>query len=99
MGNFYLKGEGNPKAKLTWKKVQEIRALYDTKQKTQPELSQIYNVRQAAISKIILNKTWIDPNRVTPVKQNRGENHPFSKLTREEVVSIRELYATGELSC
>lgn len=53
-------GEGNPKAKLTWKDVREIRELYTAKIFTQVELGIIYGVVQSTIKDIVRNKTWVE---------------------------------------
>lgn len=47
-------------SKLTLKGVKEIRRLYSLKLKKQCELAEIYEVTQSVISKIILNKIWVD---------------------------------------
>lgn len=54
-------GENNPKAKLTWEKVDEIRAKFIPRKYTSLMLAKEYGVRHTCIIKIVHFKTWI-PN-------------------------------------
>ena len=51
-----LRGEQNPKAKLTLDQVAEIRARYPSE--TQAVLAREFGVRQVAISRIVRGVTW-----------------------------------------
>jgi group I intron endonuclease len=51
-------GENNPKAKLTWDKVNKIRSLFNKNKKTITELSKFYEVHYSTIVKIVGNKIW-----------------------------------------
>lgn len=53
-----LVGENNPYAKLDWSAVDEIRRLYATGEYSQGKLAVMFNVTQANIHHIVLNKTW-----------------------------------------
>jgi len=53
-----LYGERNPKAKLTTKQVQWIRAIYKHTEYTQKEIARLYGVSQSLISLIVIKKTW-----------------------------------------
>lgn len=51
-------GEKNPSAKLTWSQVKKIRARYKAGE-MQILLASEYEVSQAVISAIVLNKIWV----------------------------------------
>lgn len=53
-------GERNIKAKLTWRKVRQIRKMYQTTDISQQELADMFGVHQTAISNIVRNKGWIE---------------------------------------
>jgi hypothetical protein len=52
------KGEGNHASKLTDMQVKEIRRLYKLRTMCQREIAQRYAITQAAVSRIILRKSW-----------------------------------------
>jgi hypothetical protein len=54
----YLPGEKNGRAKLTWKKVAEIREMYFIKKLKQKEISRVFCITQPVVSRIVHNKTW-----------------------------------------
>ena len=56
--NIGFKNENNPNSKLNQKIVNIIRRAYKFKYFNQVELSRLFNVSQANISEIILNKIW-----------------------------------------
>lgn len=56
--NGHVAGEKNPKAKLTWEDVNEIREKYATDQYTQAQLAKEYNVKSGAVRRIVNYKTW-----------------------------------------
>lgn len=51
-------GERNGSAKLTWSKVDEIRAKYAAKIANQPQLAKEYGVHQTVISEIVRIEKW-----------------------------------------
>lgn len=51
-------GEKNPKAKLTWKLVEDIRSKHSSGELTIKEIAKIHGVSFQAIYKIVLNKSW-----------------------------------------
>lgn len=53
-----LSGENNPRAKLNWKKVNNIRKLFSNGF-SRTELSTKYGVSRTTISSIVANKSWI----------------------------------------
>jgi group I intron endonuclease len=61
------RGEKNPAAKLTWKKVDEIREKYETGDYTQYELAKNYDVTRSAIQKIVLNQHWIKTKEINKI--------------------------------
>ena len=52
-------GENNPKTKLTWDIVNEIRSRYIPRKVSTVQLGKEYGVRHTCIVKIIHNKTWV----------------------------------------
>jgi hypothetical protein len=60
-GNSYdRRGDKNPKSKLTWEDVINIRNLSCCMSQT--KLGENFGISQTSISKIILNLQWVDPN-------------------------------------
>lgn len=53
------RGEKSACAKLTWKKVKKIRALYSTGDTTHKELANKFGVHRSAITHIFMGLTWI----------------------------------------
>ena len=58
LSHLNRKGENSPRAKLTWKIVDEIRK----DARPQRIIASLYNVSQTVISNIKLNKTWSQSN-------------------------------------
>lgn len=56
-----VRGENNCKAKLTQDQVKDIRAKWDTGKYTKHKLANDYGVTTGEIWRIVLNKTWHDP--------------------------------------
>ena len=54
----YLTGDKNGNAKLTQRKVNHIRKAYAKGEASQYQLSLMYGVTDACISKVVNNKTW-----------------------------------------
>lgn len=57
---FKPKGEKNPKAKLTWEQVRNMRKNFIAYPGSYKDLSMSYGVRICTISNIIRKKTWIE---------------------------------------
>lgn len=53
-------GEKSGNAKLNWEKVREIRKMYEFCDMTQEKLAKFFEVTQGCISRILLNKSWIE---------------------------------------
>jgi predicted XRE-type DNA-binding protein len=84
-------GELSGRARHNWEIINKIRKLWKTDKYTQQQLGLIFEIDQANISEIILNKKWHDPN-YTP---DERINHR-TKLTWEIVNEIRRLYTTNK---
>lgn len=60
-----FRGERSPNARLTWKKVREIRGRYAAGGVTMLQLAKEYGVIETAIWKIINQKRWVEtPNQL-----------------------------------
>ena len=57
MSNAF-KGEKNPRAKLNWEKVNDIRSKYSTGKYSYKKLSEEYGVTKPTIGHIVNNITW-----------------------------------------
>ena len=91
-------GQDASAAKLTNKDVLQIRNLYSTGNYTQKELGQRFCVNQSTVSSIVRGATWVHiPCSPLPIvkKLQHGENKSGAKLTNQQVIEIRRLYATG----
>jgi Mor family transcriptional regulator len=85
-------GTRNPRAKLTWEQVHEIRKRHTTENTSITALAAEYRVGVTTLFHIIDGQTWVDPDyvpRVDPATR-RG-----TKLTARQVREIRLLYAAG----
>ena len=51
-------GENNPKSRVTWDEVREMRDLHATQDATQRELAEKFGISQSAVSYILNKKTW-----------------------------------------
>lgn len=103
-----MSGDNNHGAKLKAEDVMLIRELYSSELYTLRALAIKFNVSEINIRHIVRGRTWRDvggpitTKRIYPEeyrKTRSGENCNFSKLTKEKVLKIRELYATKEYSC
>jgi group I intron endonuclease len=99
------RGEAGTNAKLTWKKVREIREKYLAGKHTYKDLSKEYGVNKGNIRKIIHNETWNDETlpeeyfeKIALVVEGsqKGEKSVAHKLTLFQVREIREKYCTGK---
>lgn len=75
-------------SKLTKQQVDEMRLLYNTKQKTQTQLSADYNLALPTIHKIVNGQRWNDGTLPTKISK--------PQLKAEDVLKIREMYETGK---
>lgn len=95
------KGEQHHLAKLTEADVRQIRQELAESQLTMTEIGIKYGVSQTKISHIARGIAWkqVNPYPVDRARVERpliGDRHPLAILTNEQVVAIREQYATGE---
>ena len=93
------RGERHHGSKLTKDEVVEIRERYATGEVSQYTLADEYDVTHRTIGSIVVGDTW--PHVGGPISdrsENRGERHPMTTLTKDEVVEIRERYAAGGVS-
>ena len=56
----------NKKKRMTLSDAQNIRKLFDSKQRTKKQLAEEYNVQPAQIARILNNKSLPDPNYIPP---------------------------------
>lgn len=100
--SFGLKGERHSRAILTQKQVDEIKDLLRYKKITMKEIAIQYDVSTVAITNINRGKTWYVEKEQYPI---RSDTDNFSiaieairkktiKATKEEVIAIRQKYAT-----
>ena len=66
-----MQGEGHPSAALTWDKVRSIRQEYTAGNGTYQSLAEKYNMSPMAISNVVRNLNWHDPD-YTPKLRRRG---------------------------
>jgi group I intron endonuclease len=87
--------ENHPRAKLNWEQVKEIRDLYKTGKFNMKELSDKYLVCFGAISDIIRNINWFDPNYEIS-KRKRIDSR--ATLNWEQIKKVRDLYRVGNFT-
>jgi plasmid maintenance system antidote protein VapI len=97
-------GEDNPSAKLTERQVESIRVLGE-QGLTHEHIAGIFGVRRETVGKIIRNERWVSEAQAEVVlgydtrngyrRGMTGESNPRCKLTKEQVLEIRKLAATG----
>ena len=88
-----VRAEKNPNRKLTWGDVRNIRRAASERPLNRAETAEEYGVTPAAVSKIILNRTWYDPD-YDPERRSPSPGGRRS-FTDEEVETIREEYLSG----
>jgi len=106
-GRMEFHGEGNGRARLTWEKVREMRAIYARGGITTRELARQFGVGRATTARVISGKAWAkDPEGTTysPPKDRTsrgnygsGTKNPAAKLTWEKVREMRSIYDRGEM--
>ena len=97
------RGEAHYASKLTADQVREIRRSYAAGGITQRELAAEYGVSIQAIGHIIKHLTWAhldapDTDEAAVNNMPRGEAHPASKLTADQVREIRRSYTAGGIT-
>jgi len=102
-----MRGENSSNAKLTWKKVEEIRQKYSSGSISISSLAKEYRTCDITINKIIRNLSWIDESVEVVTKKlkwdSSGENNPMfgrrhSSETKEHWSEIRKNTYCGEKS-
>jgi predicted XRE-type DNA-binding protein len=91
------RGEKNNFSTLSESKVLEIRSLL-SKGVSQYKIAEMFNVGRSCIASIQAGRTWghLKTDGFTPFsKDTLGENNNKSKLTKQDVLKIRELYSTN----
>lgn len=89
------KHENHLHAKLTWKQVEEIRALC-SQGHLQCEVAKRFGLSTSNVSAIALYEIWRKQDSPNKIQGRRnGENHLSSKLTWIQVREIRKLCANG----
>lgn len=97
-------GEKNPKSRMTWARVREIRKEASTRYVPTIEVSEEFGVQWAAASKMLRNDSWYDPDydpglRITPVQNNStGSQEDLTynrRFSTEMVEEIRQKYLSG----
>lgn len=97
-----LKSEDAPNTKLTSEQVVHIREMYATEEYTQEQIGEMFGISSSNVYSIVAHQTWknVGGPKTINIHQDagahRGENHPFAKLTSDQVRHIREMYVTGE---
>lgn len=104
MQDMYEKGRGEPPEPfgkvLTWPQVRRIRKMYATGEYTQKEIARHLPIDANSVSHIIRNSSWYDPTYTPPLPYAKacGENCAASKLTREDVLDIRDRYENTQIT-
>lgn len=99
----YFSGEGNPKSALTWEIVRELRHRASKEYVSTTEEAVKYGVTPAALSKVLRNYSWYDPEY--DPQGRKGVEFANSRPDRSglvwrtvsdtEVEEMRRLYLTG----
>lgn len=87
-------GERNHNAKLTWRKVAELRQLWATGNYTKASLAIQFGVTAAVIWHVVSNKTWVDESYIPPVFATGAT--PNLKVTNDQCREIRSRKQNGE---
>ena len=93
-----LLGDQHGRAKLTWPLVREMRAKA-AQRVSYATLAAAYGISRGQVGWVIRGRSWASesavPGGVRPDPTLRGDRHPGAKLSREQVLEIRERYAAG----
>jgi DNA-binding CsgD family transcriptional regulator len=98
MTNVRPRGEQQGHSVLTRRDVERIRELYASGEHIQAELAEMFGVSKSAISLVVRGENWRHVGGPISNIPARGEACYNAKLTRDDVVEIRRLYATGGYS-
>lgn len=98
-----VSGEKNPRSKLTWDIVRSLREAAATDYVSTSEIARAYGLTPAAVSKILRNANWYDPQynpkarlTVSDTNQNAEEDElVWRTLTDSKVEELRHLYLSG----
>lgn len=87
-------GEDNPAAKLSNEDVLEIVGMHNTSNYSQQEIANMFNVSRKNVGDILSGKIW---SHLTGILRNPiiSEVNPNTKLTKEDILNIVELYGNG----
>lgn len=93
-------------AKLTDDQVEAIRVAYASGQHSQRMLACQYGVGQMTVSQVVRGKTWRhvggpiqeSGGRRNSPNEKRGSDKPIARLTEQQALDIRTLYASGNYS-
>lgn len=98
-----LVGDKNPRAKLTWDQVREIRSVAQTRYLYSSEASKTLGVTPAAASKILTNRTWVDSDYEVESRihigdtSTRGEQVTAWGRPSDQLIELyRSRYLSGE---
>ncbi len=103
------RGEDHPMAKLDEASVERIRILYATTSVRSGGLAERFSVSTTDIHRILQGRIWagVSPElqRIItskllehPVPGLSCEKHPMAKLTKQNVITIREAYKNGQMN-
>ena len=77
--------------KLTQPLVDQIRQRYAEGGTTQRDLSEDFGVAPVTVKRITQRRQWRGPHNI-----KRGSEHPNARLTRDDVIEIRQRLSAGE---
>ena len=92
-----MSGECNPKATLTWDIVRSLRVEAQSKYVSPRQVAALYGMTSAAISKVLLNQSWFDPEYDPSLRvgHEKAETPLWRALTDAEVEDVRQRYLSG----
>lgn len=90
------KGERHFNAAITEDDVRQIRYFGYTNM-TKRAIGKKFGISRQATTDILLKHTWghVDPEWQPPASKKKGQEHPFAKLTEDDVREIRKLSENG----
>jgi len=92
------KGEKVYNASLKDQDIFKIKKLIENKF-THKEIAEIFNVNKPVIDQIAIGNTWLHLNLGFNSEKRIGENHHNSKLTKNQIIEIRQLFINGKKPC